>query len=249
MNKDSKLTIVKDRYNIAGLKILMTTYHQETRKRALPYRSTEAWAEEEADGVIDFGQEFYEEIYHNYMPYSNYTTIEYMYTGTLFHRFLLKYDGCMLHASAVVVDGYAYLFSANSGTGKSTHTRLWLEHFGDKAFIINDDKPSLRLEDGEWYVYGTPWSGKHNINVNTKAKLGAIVFIERAESNSIEPLDVKMAIPLFFNQTIRRLKDADKMDLALEKMEQVLTSNPIYKMKCNISDEAVVTAYERIRRV
>lgn len=249
MNNNSELTIVKDRYDIAGLKVLMTTYHKITRERALPYISTADWKEDDADVVIDLGQDFYKKIYEKYMPYSNYNTIEYMYTGSLFHRFLLKYNGCMLHSSAVVVDGYAYLFSANSGTGKSTHTGLWLEHFGDRAFIINDDKPSLRLENGQWYVYGTPWSGKHNINVNAKAKLGAIVFLERAEENIIEPLDIKTAIPLFFNQTIRSLKNQDKMDLVLEKMEQVLTSNPIYKMGCNISDEAVVTAYEKIRRI
>lgn len=249
MNNDARLTVIKERYDIAGLKILMTTYHRTTMERALPYRSDRAWSEEEADGVIDFGQEFYEDIYHNYMPYSNYTTIEYMYTGSLFNRILLKYNGCMLHSSAVVVDGYAYLFSANSGTGKSTHTQLWLKHFGDRAFIINDDKPSLRMEEGNWYVYGTPWSGKHNINVNTRAKLGAIVFLERAETNSIKPLDVKTAIPLFFNQTIRSMNNVDKMELVLEKMEQILTSNPIYKMGCDISEEAVTMAYENIRRI
>lgn len=249
MNNDSRLTIVKERYDIAGLKILMTTYHKETMRRAIPYRSNQDWKEEEADGVIDLGQEFYENIYKECMPYSNYTTIEYMYTGSLFHRFLLKNNGCMLHSSAVVVDGYAYLFSANSGTGKSTHTELWLKHFGDKAFIINDDKPSLRLENGSWYVYGTPWSGKHNINANTRAKLGAVVFLERAENNWIEPLDIKEAIPLFFNQTIRAFNKEENMDLVLEKMEQILTSNPIYKMGCNISEDAVITAYEKIRRV
>lgn len=249
MSKDSRLTIVKEKYDIAGLKILMTTYHKGTMERAMPYRAKVEWSEDEADGVIDFGQEYYEKIYQEYMPYSNYTTIEYLYTGNLFHRFLLKNNGCMLHSSAVVVDGYAYLFSADSGTGKSTHTELWLKHFGEKAFIINDDKPSLRLEDGEWYVYGTPWSGKYNLNVNTKAKLGAIVFLQRDEKNWIKPLNPAEAVPLFFKQTVRALKTKEKMDMALEKIEQVLTSNPIYKMGCNISDDAVVTAYENIRRV
>jgi hypothetical protein len=249
MNDNPNLTITKEKYDIAGLKIIMTTYYKETMKRSIPYRSEEDWPDEMADGVIDFGQEFYEKVYKERMPYSNYTMIEYMYTGSLFHRFLLNHNGCMLHSSAVVVDGYAYLFSANSGTGKSTHTGLWLEHFKDKAFIINDDKPTLKYENGNWYVYGTPWCGKHNINVNTKVRLGAIVFLERSEKNQIEPLEVKEAIPLFFNQTIRMLKTEEKMDLALKVMENVLTQNPIYKMGCNISDEAVITAYEKIRRV
>lgn len=249
MNNDPRLTIVKERYEIAGLKVLMTTYHKETMNRAKKYRAKNQWSEDEADFEIDLGQDFYEEIYEKYMPYSNYTTIEYMYTGSLFHRRLLEYNGCMLHSSAVVVDGYAYLFSANSGTGKSTHTELWLKHFKDKAFIINDDKPTLRLEDGQWYVYGTPWSGKHDINVNVRVKLGAIVFLERSEKNWIEPLDVKEAIPLFFKQTVRKLHTTEKMDMVLERMEQILTENPIYKMGCNISDDAVTTAYNKIKRI
>ena len=75
----------------------------------------------------------------------------------------------LLHSSAVVVDGYAYLFSADSGTGKSTHTGLWKQHFGDRAYIINDDKPAIRKVDGEWYVFGTPWSGKTDTSVNPRA--------------------------------------------------------------------------------
>lgn len=248
MNNEKSIP-VKEKYDIAGLKILMTTYYEKTRHRAIPYRSKENWSEEKADAVIDLGMEFCEKMREEHMPYISLSDIEYMYTGSWFYRVLLTHNGCMLHSSAVVVDGYAYLFSANSGIGKSTHTKLWLEHFGDRAFIINDDKPSLKMENGQWWVYGSPWSGKYDINVNTKAKLGAIVFMERAEVNQIEPLDVKAAIPLFFNQTIRKLNDVDKMDLALEKMEKVLTSNPIYKMGCNISDEAVVTAYETIRRI
>ena len=75
---DKRLTIVKEKYKIADLKILMTTYHKETMKRAIPYRSDEQWDENEADGVIDLGQEFYEKIYEKFREYGNYTTIEYM---------------------------------------------------------------------------------------------------------------------------------------------------------------------------
>ena len=109
----------------------------------------------------------------------------------------------MLHSSAVVVDGYAYLFSADSGVGKSTHTDLWLKLLGEKAFIVNDDKPAIRNIDGEWFVYGTPWCGKNNTNKNAKIKLGAIVFLERSEDNWIEQEEIKEAIPKFFKQTIR----------------------------------------------
>lgn len=239
----------KIKYKIADLKVLLTTYHPTTEQRAKEYISEENWDDKDADVVIDVGQEYYEKRYKDCKYPTNYNTIEYGVTGSLFNRYLLKYDGCMLHSSAVVVDGYAYLFSADSGTGKSTHTGLWLEHFKDKAFIINDDKPAIRKIDNQWYVYGTPWSGKTDQNVNVKAKLGGIVFIERSENNWIRDLEAAEAIPLFFNQTIRRMKTEQNMDLVLTMMERVLTENPLYKMGCNISDEAVETAYQKIRRV
>lgn len=246
---ETRLNVTKQRYNIADLKIVMTTYHQKTKLQAADYMDDSDWNEEEADGIINIQQDFYEDVLKNYMPYSNYDLIEYIYTGGLFSRILIDFDGCMLHSSAVVVDGYAYLFSADSGTGKSTHTQLWLKHFGDKAFIINDDKPVIRCIDGNWYVYGTPWSGKTDQNVNIRVKLGAIVFLERAEENWIDEISVKEALPKFFKQTVRRLHKEEKMDLVLGTMERVLSQTPIYKMGCNISDDAVVTAYERIRRV
>lgn len=241
--------IVKRKYEIAGIKILMTTYYQRTKEQAENYVSKIDWDDEQADGIIDLGKEFYEEQKRKYMPYADDNVVEYVYTGSLFNRLLLNHNGCMLHSSAVVVDGYAYLFSADSGTGKSTHTQMWLKHFGESAFIINDDKPALRCIDGQWYVYGTPWSGKTDLNVNTKVKLGAIVFLERSEENWIEEMPIKEAIPRFLKQTIRKLRKEEKMDLVLENLERILIGNPIYKMGCNISDDAVIMAYEKIRRV
>ena len=82
--------------------------------------------------------------------------VEYVYTGAAFYEALLHFNGFMLHSSGIVKDGRAYLFSADPGTGKSTHTSLWQKYFGeDEAKIINDDKPAIRLVDGELYVYGT----------------------------------------------------------------------------------------------
>ncbi|MBQ2643285.1 MAG: hypothetical protein IJF94_05735 [Eubacterium sp.] len=236
----------KARYEIADLKIVMTTYYEHTKQYAEKYLAKGDWTEDEADEVINLTREQYdiqaEEIS------GTYENAEYMLTGALFNRMLLVHNGCMLHSSAVAVDGFAYLFSADSGTGKSTHTRLWVEHFGNRAQIINDDKPALRKIDGTWYAFGTPWSGKTDQSVNDKFELGAIVFLERSETNWIEREDFKDAIPKFFRQTVRKLNFEKNMDLVLSNMEEVLRDTPIFKMGCNISDEAVVTAYERIRR-
>ena len=103
--------------------------------RDSPYIARHMWKEEEADAVIDLDNEFYEKMQEENMQGCSLESIEYIYTGTIFNRLLINHHGCMLHSSAVVVDGYAYLFSADSGTGKSTHTGLWIEHFKEKAFI------------------------------------------------------------------------------------------------------------------
>ena len=81
-------------------------------------------------------------------------SIEYMETGKQFYCSLIFYEGSMLHASAVELDGKAYLFSGDSGAGKSTHTKLWQTVFGESAIVFNDDKPALRCVDGKWYAYG-----------------------------------------------------------------------------------------------
>lgn len=235
------------KYEIADLKVTMTTYYDKLKDLANEYVTDNDW--DEPDVEIDLGLDFYED--RKDKGYEGFADedIEYMTTGAYFNRHLIIYNGLMLHSSAVVVDGYAYLFSADSGMGKSTHTNLWLEKLGDKAFVINDDKPAIRNIDGEWFVYGTPWCGKHSTNRNAKAKLGAIVFLERSEENWIESEDTKDAIQKFFKQTIRKLNVEKNMDKVLSTMEKVLNENPIYKMGCNISSEAVDMAYEKIRRV
>ena len=98
---------------------------------------------------------------------------DYFLEGAKFSSLLLENDGFVLHASALALNENAFLFSANSGIGKSTHTRLWKKVF-DGVTIINDDKPALRLKSGLFYVYGTPWSGKSSLNENICVPLKSI---------------------------------------------------------------------------
>jgi hypothetical protein len=169
---------------------------------------------------------------------------EYLATGKSFYQQLLKYDGFMLHSSAVVVDGKAYLFTANSGTGKSTHTSLWLQLFGNRAYILNDDKPALRLIDGVWYAYGTPWSGKNGINVNTGVPLAGIAVVTRNEKNEIEPFCGKDAIFAIFSQTNRKTNTVAHRAKLLELMDKLMWSVPVWKLKCNMDPEAAIVSYE-----
>lgn len=181
-------------------------------------------------------------------PYLSDDDIEYIYTGAGFYESLLDFKGFMLHSSGVCVDGYAYLFSADPGTGKSTHTGLWQQYFGsDRALIINDDKPAIRLVDDALYVYGTPWSGKTDKNLNMRVPVGAIVFIERSVGNNwVKEITPKEAIPLILGQTIRPT-EPDRMIKLLNVLDTLLRRVHVYRLGCDMSLDAVKTSYEGIR--
>lgn len=169
---------------------------------------------------------------------------EYVITGNIFHRKILDYQGCHLHASCVVVGDKAYLFSADSGTGKSTHTGLWLRYLADKSpYILNDDKPALRVFDDGVYAYGTPFSGKYDISENRKVHVKGICFLEQSDTNAIWKLESSKAIQLFLEQTTYHLSQ-ENMEKLLDVLEVIMENVPIYKMQCNISQEAVKMSYE-----
>ena len=96
-------------------------------------------------------------------------------------------DTIMIHASLVRQNGYGYAFCAASGTGKSTQVSMWLRHLPG-CDLMNDDNPCIRIIDGLPYIYGTPWSGKTPCYRNTKARLGALTRINRADTNYVETL-------------------------------------------------------------
>jgi hypothetical protein len=134
------------------------------------------------------------------------------------------------------------LFTAASGTGKSTHTRLWREHFGDRAVMVNDDKPLLRIEDGKVTVCGSPWNGKHALGTNTMVPLKGLCILTRARENSIEPLSPAEAFPLLLQQT-HRVKDAQGTLKVLELLNKLSNSTGLYRLGCNMDPEAAVVAY------
>ena len=159
------------------------------------------------------------------------SVMAYMESGWQFYMHLLRFDGLMLHASALSYEGKAYLFSGPSGVGKSTHTGLWQALFGDKAQIINDDKPALRLLDGRWYVYGTPWSGKNSINQNVKVPLGGICFLKRGTENRIRRLTAPEIVPLLYMQTNHLLIKKENMHRLLSAIEGLVQQIPIYELE------------------
>lgn len=105
------------------------------------------------------------------------------------------YNTLLFHGSVIAVDGKAYLFTAKSGTGKSTHTRLWREYFGERAVMINDDKPLLRITQEGVFAYGTPWDGKHRLSTNISAPLAGICILRRGNDNSIRMITGTRSLP------------------------------------------------------
>ncbi len=222
-------------YKIAGLIVAMDSYGR-TAEQAKPYLTSQPES-------VDIAISSYRDVMKQRYPGIDDDNAEYMGTGGCFYKELLWFDGFQFHSSAVVVDGKAYLFSADSGTGKSTHAGLWLENFGPRAYILNDDKPALRRIDGVWYAFGTPWSGKNDISVNAGVPVAGIAMLERSEHNEIAPFSGKEAIFEVFVQT-NRPKAAEYRIKLLELLDSLMQDIPVWKLKCNMEPEAAIVSYE-----
>ena len=148
----------------------------------------------------------------------------------------------LMHGSCVAVDGQAYLFTAKSGTGKSTHVRLWRELLGDRAVMVNDDKPLIRLTDAGPIIYGTPWDGKHRLSNNVAVPLRAICVLERAEQNGIRRIGPAKAYPVLLQQIYRPI-DADAMRRTLELTDRLAGHTDLWRLGCTISPEAAQIAF------
>lgn len=165
--------------------------------------------------------------------------LENIFMSDIFNKKILKFNAIFLHSSAIIYKEKAYLFSANSGVGKSTHTKLWIEKFGkDKIKILNDDKPIIRFIENEWYVYGSPFDGGSGVNTNTRAKLGGIVFLERAQTNSIVKLNKKDVFPMLYKNTIKLSLDDEYADYMLTTADKLISENNFYLLKCNTDIES-----------
>ena len=153
-----------------------------------------------------------------------------------------EYDTVLFHGSCVAVDGAGYLFTAKSGTGKSTHTRLWRELLGDRAIMINDDKPLIRISDSGAIIYGTPWDGKHHLSNNIAVSLKAICILERTKENAILPVTREEALPMLIQQTYR---PADPLTLAetLTLIDRLGMEVKLYRLRCNMDISAAKLSY------
>ncbi len=227
--------------NTAGLTVQLEPKYELLKTRVKDYICED---DKEADIVIELSEKFYEDRQKE-NPHLSLAECEYIWTASYFYGMLTRFSGMMLHASCVEYEGNAYLFSAPSGTGKSTHTHLWLKYLPGSR-IINDDKPALRIIDSRVYAFGTPWSGKTDENVNVGVPVGGIAFLSRGE-NKIERVPGASVLKSFMDQTVRPV-EKELMSALFDVTDCVLSTVPVYRFSCDISKEAVETAVREMKR-
>ncbi len=180
-------------------------------------------------------------------PTLSLTDFEYMLTGLVFSDRLTELGGMVLHGSSIAFDGRGLIFSAPSGTGKSTHAGLWRERYGERVVTVNDDKPAIRFSDtGEVMVYGTPWSGKTELNTNIAVPLTALVFLERSPHNAIRRLTAgeamlyigrELALPYHSEALCERLWDT---------AARLIQAVPVYLLSCTPDVEAAELVHDAV---
>lgn len=158
------------------------------------------------------------------------------------------YDTFLFHGSAIAVSGQAYLFTAKSGTGKSTHTRLWRELLGSRAVMVNDDKPLIRVGKSGVMIFGTPYNGKHHLGENISVPLKNICILERSQQNHIRRISKAKAYPMLLQQVYR---PADSAALAktltlIDKMTGYVT---LWRLGCNMELSAAELAYHTMKGI
>ena len=153
-----------------------------------------------------------------------------------------------LHSALIDVNGTGVAFAAPSGTGKTTHMRLWQQLLGNKMTVVNGDKPIVRFFDDTKYPvgYGTPWCGKERYGINGKTEIKHFCFIERSETNSCEKVESSQVLDLFFKQVILPRNKPDSISKTLKLADMFLKNVTVWKIKCNMDISAAKVAYDTI---
>jgi len=155
-------------------------------------------------------------------------------------------DTLEFHASVIRQEGKAYLFLGRSGTGKSTHSSLWLKYI-EGSELLNDDNPIVRVEpDGSIWAFGSPWSGKTPCYKNISAPIGAFVQIKQHPENVICPQTVLEAYVSLLS-SVSGLKDGYEMgDNINASLDKLISSVPCYVLRCRPDEEAARVCFETI---
>ena len=157
---------------------------------------------------------------------------------------MLDFDTFLMHGAVIAVGDKAWLFTAPSGTGKTTHINLWLNNIPG-SYVVNGDKPLIHIGD-ECTVYGTPWAGKEGMNRNTGVKLCGIVVLNRGAENHIEKVPMTQILPVLIQQSYRP-KERVELEKTLSLLSRMGKKISMYQLYCNMNPDAALTAYNVLR--
>lgn len=245
----------KQRYLIAGISVRMDCAEDFMRRQCAAYEAHEtdgAAGPEEDEACPDLTCTADDwEIYRLRFRQQGISRRDFEYAMT-FQKFadqIIWRNGFCLHASAISADGKGILFSGDSGVGKSTQAGLWEKYMAGHGVIrINDDKPAIRITDGEPLVCGTPWCGKHLVNTNTCVPAKALIFLEQAQEDRLEELPAKGALPLVLPQILGGKGTQEQTALLMGMLDVFLRAVPIYRLRCTAGRSAVRLVYEELQR-
>ncbi len=150
---------------------------------------------------------------------------------------LPRYDAFVFHGSVIKYGDKAYIFTAKSGVGKTTHTRLWLSEFEQECHVLNGDKPVIRYKDGKFYACGTPWRGKERYGIYESAEIGGVAFLERGVENKAYKISKSEALTRLAVQ-VYKPKDRISAIKSMALMDKVLGNLPLVRLECNMDTSA-----------
>ena len=171
--------------------------------------------------------------------------ISFFAIGEAFSYAMLKNKCGVLHSSSIILNGSAIAFSAKSGTGKSTHTGLWREMLGERAVMINDDKPLIAVSDSAVTAYGTPWDGKHRLSTNTGAPLKAVCILERSEENRIAEITKSDCYNMLVQQ-VYKPTNPQKLIKTLQLIDRLTENVKLFRLGCNMKPEAAEISFGKM---
>lgn len=155
------------------------------------------------------------------------------------------YGTVFMHGAVIAVNEKAFMFTAPSGTGKTTHIKQWLKNLAN-AYVVNGDKPFIKIVDDGAIAFGTPWCGNENMGTNTKVPLKAIILMERSRENRMEEISFGEAYPFLLQQTYLP-HDAGKARKVLQVLLNLSSKVKIYKFYFdNYADDCFEVAYSRL---
>ncbi len=174
-------------------------------------------------------------------------TYPFEYLSRIFSYFTITEGGVVLHGVLIEYNGKGVIISAPSGTGKTTHARMWRDT--QRALIINGDRALCRKVDGKWTGFGMPWCGTSGEYINRSIQINAIVVLEQAKENSVEKLDTLQA----FNHMIPNITaptwEKNLLNKAMDYLEDIVNEVPVYKLNCTPDIEAVEVLKKEIDKL